>query len=250
MTTISFYNISKSFPVPKSLKRKKVLHDLTLTINKGEIFGFLGPNGAGKSTSIKLLLGLIRADKGRLQINGQTITSDPLYRQQIGYLPEAPFFYENLNAIEILYFCGRANGMSKQEINEKADGLLERLNLLHAKKTQIKTFSKGMKQRLGLAAAILHDPDIFIFDEPMSGLDPMGRHLVTDVILDLRAAGKTVFFSSHILSDVEKLCNRISILNHGHLIYCGPTEIFITKNSSLEESFMNCITYDNRKNHA
>jgi len=246
MDSIKFESISKSFSL--GLKRRKVLHELSVEIKEGEVFGFLGPNGAGKSTAIKLLLGFIRPDSGIIKIKNCVAGNDK-YLDHIGYLPETPCFYENLTAREILSFSGKASGMKGHEIKEKSDEILKRLNLLHAAKSQIKTFSKGMKQRLGLAVAILHDPEIFIFDEPMSGLDPMGRHLITDVILELRQRGKTVFFSSHILSDVEKLCDRISILNEGNLLFSGLIEGVKQYGSTLEESFIHIVEEDNRRRH-
>lgn len=244
MTYISFKNVSKSFP--EGLKKKTVLQNLSLDVEKGEVFGFLGPNGAGKSTAIKLLIGFIKADNGYIKVNDYLVGKEPSYLRYIGYLPETPCFYENLTAMETLSFCGKSHGMTGPDVKDKSCKILERLNLSHAAKSRIKTFSKGMKQRLGLAAAILHDPEIFILDEPMSGLDPMGRHLVTDVILELREKGKTVFFSSHILSDVEKLCDRISILNNGHLLFAGIIADLIQEGKTLEDSFINFIQQDNR----
>lgn len=241
MTAILLKNIIKSFP--DGLKRKIVLENLSLEITKGEVFGFLGPNGAGKSTAIKVLLGFIKPDSGLIKVNDKASN----YLNYIGYLPETPYFYENLTAMETLNFCGKASGMTGPDVKSSSEEILERLNLSHAAKSKIKTFSKGMKQRLGLAAAILHDPEIFILDEPMSGLDPMGRHLVTDVILELGKKGKTVFFSSHILSDVEKLCDRISVLNNGHLLFSGVINDFIQDGKDLEESFITFIQEDNRR---
>lgn len=238
MTIISFSNISKSFP--HGFKRQLALKNLSLKINQGEVFGFLGPNGAGKSTSIKLLLNFIRPDSGKILIKNFIVGKDP-FQNLIGYLPETPCFYENLSALETLAFCGKASNMEKKIYEVRSWEVLKKLNLEHAAKWQIKTFSKGMKQRLGIAAALLHDPDIFIFDEPMSGLDPIGRHLITDVILELKNNKKTVFFSTHILSDVERLCDRIGILNKGRLLFSGDIAQILNHGSTLEDAFVQLI---------
>lgn len=243
MTAITFDNVSKSFRI--GLKTDTVLHDLSLSVQTGEIFGFLGPNGAGKSTSIKLLLNFIRPDKGHILVDDRIVGRDS-FQDRIGYLPEMPSFYENLTGMELLRFGGRTHGMAGATIESQGRQILERLNLGHAAHHRIKTYSKGMKQRLGLALALVHDPSIYILDEPMSGLDPMGRRLITDVILELRDKGKTVFFSSHILSDIERMCDRIGILNKGRLLYCGGVDDFAVSNgNSMEDGFVRLISRDN-----
>lgn len=246
MTAIHFDSVSKSFRT--GLKKATVLQDITMSIERGEIFGFLGPNGAGKSTSIKILLNFIRPDHGSIQVNGLTVGKD-CFQKYIGYLPETPCFYENLTGLETLWFAAKTSGVSTQQIRKLSTEVLERLNLRHAGNNKIKTYSKGMKQRLGLAMALIHDPDIFILDEPMSGLDPMGRRLISDVILELRQKGKTVFFSSHILSDIERLCNRIGILNRGKLLYCGRVEDIMREHSDMEDAFVKFIEKDERDSH-
>jgi ABC-2 type transport system ATP-binding protein len=244
MAAIQFQNVTKTFS--NGLKKRAALNDLTLSINHGEVFGFLGPNGAGKSTTIKLLLNFIRPDVGEIRVKDSLVGRDR-YLDCIGYLPEVPCFYENLTAVEILNFSGRVSGIPKHDLEHKAHDILKRLRLDHAKTWQIRTYSKGMKQRLGFAVALIHDPEIFILDEPMSGLDPMGRHLITDVILELKEKGKTVFFSSHILSDVEKLCNRIAILNKGNQLFAGEIgNVLDQYGSDLEEAFMKIVRMDDR----
>lgn len=238
MTIINFSDISKSFP--HGFKRQLVLKNLSLKINQGEVFGFLGPNGAGKSTSIKLLLNFIKPDCGKILVKNFLVGKDP-FHNLIGYLPETPCFYENLSALETLTFCGSASNIDKKTCADRSWDVLKKLNLEQAAKWQIKTFSKGMKQRLGIAAALLHDPDIFIFDEPMSGLDPIGRHLITDVILELKDNKKTVFFSTHILSDVERLCDRIGVLDKGRLLFSGDITQILNHGSTLEDSFVQLI---------
>ena len=241
---IHIANLSKYYK--KGLKAKKrVIEDLNLEIKKGEVFGFLGPNGAGKSTVIKILLDFIRPDSGSVTIKELPV-NEPMVRKFIGYLPENPFFYDHLTAEETLKFGGKAANMEKGVLEERIDQLLTRLNLFHVKKQPIRTYSKGMVQRLGLALALIHEPEICILDEPMSGLDPLGRRLVADLILDMRKMGKTVFFSSHILSDIESLCDRIGILNEGKLLFCGPLEDFVEESKGLEAAFIKIIETDRK----
>ncbi len=243
MIAIEFSNTWKSFKI--GLKRTTVLHGITFNVEQGSVFGFLGPNGAGKSTSIKLLLNFIRPDKGAITINGLD-TSKARFQHLIGYLPETPCFFENLTGLETLRFAGKACGMDGAQVEQSASDVLERLKLSHAGNSPIRTYSKGMKQRIGLAAALIHAPDIYILDEPMSGLDPMGRRLIIDVILELRDKGKTVFFSSHILSDIERVCDRIGILNKGRLLFCGSVDGVMADHKSMESAFIHYIEGDER----
>lgn len=241
---IRIANLSKHYK--KGLKVKKLAVDnLNLEIKEGEVFGFLGPNGAGKSTVIKMLLDFIRPDSGNVTIKDRPV-NEPMARKYIGYLPENPFFYDHLTAEEILKFGGKAANMEKGTLEERIDQLLTRLKLSHVKKQPIRTYSKGMVQRIGLALALIHDPEICILDEPMSGLDPLGRRLVADLILDMRKMGKTVFFSSHILSDIESLCDRIGILNDGKLLFCGPLQDFVEESKGLEEAFIKLVETNNK----
>lgn len=248
MTAIDFKNVSKSFKTGFKRKRIPVLHGLTLQVQKGEIFGFLGPNGAGKSTSIKLLHNFIRPDQGRIKVCGAD-TRRERFQHHIGYLPETPCFYENLTGSETLWFGGRASGMAKEKVVERTLQVLERLNLSHAGNNAVRTYSKGMKQRLGLAMALIHDPVIYVLDEPMSGLDPMGRRLVADVILELKDKGKTVFFSSHILSDIERLCDRIGIIHKGRLLYCGQVAALMKEHTLMEDAFISFIKAGEKRAH-
>lgn len=213
MKAIEINGLSKTFR-DKRFRSVQALSDLSLEIEFGEVFGFLGPNGAGKSTTIKCLLGLIRPTSGQVLIAGKP-SHNPESRCRVGYLPENPAFYDFLNAIEYLKFTGRAHGMAGNLLHDRIDEVLHKLEIWDARKRAIRTYSKGMVQRLGLAQTLLHDPDIFILDEPMSGLDPLGRALVKAIILDLKSRGKTVFFSTHISPDVEKVCDRVGIINKG-----------------------------------
>jgi len=236
MIPISFKNLQKSFKYGFN-KRQNVLKSISLDIKEGEVFGFLGPNGAGKSTAINITLGFIKADDGEVLINGIS-SRDPASRKLLGYLPEHPNFSEYLTASELLEFSGLASGVDSREIGKRLDAILKRMELLPFKHRLAKTFSKGMKQRIGLAIALIGNPPILILDEPMSGLDPMGRKLVTDLIFELKGEGKTVFFSTHILNDVETLCDRIAVLHEGNILFCGATPDLISNSLNLEDAFI------------
>jgi len=203
----------------KGLKKKNVhaLTDLSLQISSGEIFGFLGPNGAGKSTTIKTIMWQIIATSGSAHILGLPV-SDYAARSNIGYLPENPAFYDFMTAREYLRFVGRAFAMDDAAITSESEKVLSLLDLTESADRPIRGYSKGMVQRVGLAQALLHDPQIYILDEPMSGLDPLGRALVKNIIKDLKNRGKTVFFSTHITSDVEVVCDRVGVIVKGRLL--------------------------------
>jgi ABC-2 type transport system ATP-binding protein len=227
----------------KGLRQRKVLalDNLSLTVNQGEIFGFLGPNGAGKSTAIKLLCDLIRPSRGRAAILGQDVR-EPAARRHIGYLPENPSYFGFLTAWELLDFHGKMHGMNGGLIRERGEELLAMLKLSDAAHRQVRTYSKGMVQRVGIAAALIHDPRILIFDEPMSGLDPPGRKLVADLMLDIRDRGKAVFFSTHILHDVEVICERIGIITKGKLRFIGTLPDVISESFSSYEVSMRRVS--------
>jgi len=202
---------------------------LDLTVRRGEIFGLLGPNGAGKTTTLKLMLGLLRPDRGRVTLLGRSL-GDPQARARIGFLPENPYFYDYLTAEEFLDFYGRLRGLPAAERRARVRAALERVGLAGRSRVALRKYSKGMTQRLGLAQAIQHDPELVILDEPMSGLDPVGRREVRDVILSLRREGRTVFFSSHILQDAEMLCDRAVILQHGRVRWSGDVRALVGSN--------------------
>lgn len=212
---ISIQNLSKVYKGKKGIK-VEALKDLCLDIMPGEVFGFLGPNGAGKSTTIKVLVGLIKATAGAATICGISV-NNPAARRSIGYLPENPALYDSLTGEEYLHFVARTFGMQTSAISSEVDKALVLLDLIHSMKRPIRSYSKGMVQRLGLAQTIVHCPDVYILDEPMSGLDPVGRAQVKDLIRALKEAGKTVFFSTHITSDIEALCDRVGVLVNGKL---------------------------------
>lgn len=219
---VEINDMTKDYDVGFWRKRKvRALDGLSLTVNQGEIFGFLGANGAGKTTTLKLLMRLIFPTGGGARILGCDI-ADVSMHNQIGYLPENPYFYDYLTGREFLEYCGQLFGYDKKERSKRAGDLLTRVRLDEKRwDTQLRKFSKGMLQRVGLAQALVNDPRVVFLDEPMSGLDPVGRREVRDLIAGLRQEGKTVFMCSHILSDIEVLCDRVAILKRGQLAQIG-----------------------------
>jgi len=221
MVAIETDRLTKDYPVGFWRKRfVRALDGLTLEVARGEVFGFLGPNGAGKTTTLKLLMDLIRPTSGRALILGRP-AGDLEVRRRIGFLPEHPYFYDHLTAEELLEYFGGLFGMPGPERRSRAAAMLDRVGLFGERRMQLRKYSKGMVQRVGLAQALLNDPDVVFLDEPMSGLDPLGRRDVRRLILELRDRGCTVFFSSHILADAESLCSRVAIVAGGKLAAAG-----------------------------
>ncbi len=217
MAAIETLGLEKRYPVGFWRQREKVaLRPLTLTVERGEVFGYLGPNGAGKTTTLKLLLGLVFPTAGSARLLGQPF-DDPQVKARLGFLPEQPYFYDQLTAAELLEYYAQLSGVAARARRRRVDEMLARVGLAEAARTQLRKFSKGMLQRVGIAQAIIHDPELVFLDEPMSGLDPIGRREVRDLIQALKDAGKTVFFSTHILSDAEALCDRVGVLHEGEL---------------------------------
>ena len=235
---IQIDSLTKDYPFGfLHLKTKRSLEGLTMRVEEGEVFGFLGPNGAGKSTTIKLLVGLIFPTAGTAHILGKPI-SDIAMHQDIGYLPEQPYFYDYLTAAELLDYFARFHNLKAADRRERVARMLKKVGLETARKIQLRKYSKGMLQRVGLAQAILHDPRVVILDEPMSGLDPLGRREVRDIILELKREGRTVLFSTHILSDAEMLCDRVGVIVGGKLRGVGaPDEIVGIKSQGMEILF-------------
>jgi ABC-2 type transport system ATP-binding protein len=216
--------LEKTYSVGFWRKRPKcALHPLHLTVEDGEIFGFLGPNGAGKTTTLKLLMGLVFPTAGSARILGREWT-DPSVKAQIGFLPEQPYFYDYLTAHELLEYYGQLSGVPAKQRKQRVEQVLQQVGLRDVHGVQLRKFSKGMLQRVGIGQAILHDPKLVFFDEPMSGLDPMGRREVRDLMEQLKHEGKTVFFSTHIPSDAEALCDRVAIIHKGELRGIGAVE--------------------------
>jgi ABC-2 type transport system ATP-binding protein len=217
MLAIQIQGLSKAYPVGFWKKQlRPALTGLNLSVEHGETFGFLGPNGAGKTTTLKLLMGIIFPTSGSAQILGRDI-NDPENKSKIGFLPEQPYFYDYLSAPELLDYYAGLSGVSSADRAKRIPELLERVGLRDAGSKHLRTFSKGMLQRVGIAQAIVHDPEVIFLDEPMSGLDPLGRYEVRELIQELKDAGKTIFFSTHILSDAEALCDRVAVIHKGAL---------------------------------
>ena len=221
MNAIEILGLEKTYSVGFWRKRPKcALRPLHLNVEEGEIFGFLGPNGAGKTTTLKMLMGLVFPTGGAARILGMDI-NDSTVKAQIGFLPEQPYFYDYLTARELLEYYGRLSGVVGKDLSPRVEKVLGRVGLPDVGGVQLRKFSKGMLQRVGIAQAILHEPKVVFFDEPMSGLDPMGRREVRDLMEQLKAEGKTVFFSTHILSDAEALCDRVAVIHLGELRAVG-----------------------------
>jgi len=224
MPAIEILGLEKTYSAGFWRKRpKRALYPLQLTVEDGEIFGFLGPNGAGKTTTLKLLMGLVFPTSGSARILGRDWTH-PSVKAQIGFLPEQPYFYDYLTAHELLEYYGQLSGVPAKHRKQRLEQVLQQVGLRDVGGVQLRKFSKGMLQRVGIGQAILHDPKLVFFDEPMSGLDPMGRREVRDLMEQLKHEGKTVFFSTHILSDAEALCDRVAIIHKGELRGVGAVE--------------------------
>jgi ABC-2 type transport system ATP-binding protein len=215
MNAIETKDLVKTYRGKKGA-RVEALKGVNLVVERGEVFGFLGPNGAGKSTTIKTLMGLLSPSGGSARIMGIVVQSH-LARRQVGYLPENPAFYDYLSAEEYLAFVGGSFGMEPGRLKERSEAVLRRLDLWEPRRRQMRGYSKGMVQRLGIAQTLLHEPELYILDEPMSGLDPVGRAEVKTLITELKQQGKSVFFSTHVTSDVEEVCDRVGIIVNGEL---------------------------------
>ena len=223
--------LSKVFRVGFWGKRVTAVEGLNLEVRPGEVFGFLGPNGAGKTTTLKILMGLIYPTSGNAWLFGRDL-GDPQTKARLGFLPESPYFYDYLTSREFLGFYGHLFGLWGAVLGKRVDELLELVGMTHAKDLQLRKFSKGMLQRVGIAQALINDPELVVLDEPMSGLDPIGRKEVRDLILRLKESGKTVLFSSHILHDAEVLCDRVAMILKGRLVACGRVNDLMDQGAS------------------
>ncbi len=225
----------------KNLKKiydgRTIVNDLSLTIKTGSVFGFLGQNGAGKTTTIKMMVGITQQDGGSITI-GRKNSSDLSMRENIGFMPEAPYFYDRLTGLEFLKFCGEL--FQKHKTDHEYLNILKELGIYDARDRAINTYSKGMKQRLGFAQVMVNDPDYIFLDEPLDGLDPLGRREIKKIILGLKKRGKTIFFNSHILYDTEEICDEIGVIHEGRLLYSGDVKEFC-KGKPLEERFVETI---------
>jgi ABC-2 type transport system ATP-binding protein len=216
----------KDFRPGFGLRKKRVLHGISFSVRQGEIFGFIGPNGAGKTTTLKVLMGLIRPSAGEASILGHDVR-ETAFRRHVGFLPENPWFYDFLTGREFLRFYARVSGVARGSREARIRELLAKVGLADAADQRLRTYSKGMLQRVGIAQALVHDPGVVFLDEPMSGLDPIGRKEIRDLILRLHAEGKTVFMNTHILSDVEMICHRVAIIVRGRIRYEGSIDEFL-----------------------
>jgi ABC-2 type transport system ATP-binding protein len=229
------------YPVKQRGVCKKVaLHGLDLTVNAGEVFGFLGPNGAGKTTTMNVLLGFVPPTSGAAYLFGVDVRQ-PIARQRIGFLPELTYYYKFLTAEEILRFYAKVFGIPRAEADKRIDNLIKLVELEHARKRPLKSYSKGMQQRVGLAQALINNPDLLVLDEPTSGLDPLGRMKVREIIQRLKDEGKTVFFSSHELGEVETVCDRVAIVHQGEQ---GRVNDLVREHQcDLEKIFLKIVGY-------
>jgi ABC-2 type transport system ATP-binding protein len=244
MHAIEIENLSVDYRVGFLGRRTvRALDGLTLQVARGEIFGFLGPNGAGKTTTFKLLLRLLYPTTGTARILGCRL-DDLAMRRHIGYLAEQPYFYDYLTARELLVYCGKLFDLPKAEAVARANRLLTQFGLAADANKHLRKFSKGMLQRIGFAQALINDPDVLFLDEPMSGLDPLGRREVRELMQAQRAAGKTIFFSSHVLSDVEALCDRVAILKHGRLIETGKLSAILHRTTQAIDVFVRGVAVE------
>ncbi|UQA59066.1 ABC transporter ATP-binding protein [Polyangium aurulentum] len=217
---IAVRDLKKTFKLGLFGRRVDAVKGVSFEVHRGEIFGFLGPNGAGKTTTIKMLTGLIKPTGGEARLFGERVPS-PSARRRLGFLPENPYVYPYLTPREFVELCGRLSGLKGRALGDRTRAMLDKVGILYAADRPVRRLSKGMLQRTGLAAALVADPELLVLDEPMSGLDPVGRKEVRDLILEERAAGRTIFFSTHILSDVEAMCDRVAILREGQVVVSG-----------------------------
>lgn len=220
--------------VSKTIGTKEILHNISFSIARGEVFGFIGPNGAGKTTTLKTILGILTPTEGEVKIFGRTPT-DRDVQKRIGFMPENTYLYKYLTGDEFLNFCGGFYRMNSGLLQKRKEDLLERVGLTEFQHARLSTYSKGMLQRIGIAQALLHDPDIIFLDEPMSGLDPLGRKMIKDLLFSLKQEKKTVFFNSHILSDVEVICDRFAIITRGKIV---AEESIHSLSGTLEDFFL------------
>jgi ABC-2 type transport system ATP-binding protein len=227
-------NLQKVYRPPFARVGKTALHGLTIDVKRGEIFGLVGPNGSGKTTTLKVLLGLIKPTAGKLEIFGRG-PRDVAVKKRIGFLPDGPYFYDHLNSYEVLDFYGKLFGYTREEREAQQEKLLDMVGLNPAdRQRQIRTYSKGMMQRVGLAQALINDPEFLFLDEPTTGLDPIGARQMKDAILNVRDQGKTVLLCSHLLADVQAICDRVAILSEGKLVKFGTVQELVGPSQSFE----------------
>uniref|UniRef100_A0A7C4GGH4 ABC transporter ATP-binding protein n=1 Tax=candidate division WOR-3 bacterium TaxID=2052148 RepID=A0A7C4GGH4_UNCW3 len=243
---VEIVRLSKSYRTGFRMKRTEALVDLSLTVNRGEVFGFLGPNGAGKTTTIKILMGLTSPGGGTARLLGRP-PSDYRVRAKVGFLPESPYFYEYLTATEFLVMAAQLSGVPGSDVPSRVREMLRLVRMDHAAGKQMRQLSRGMLQRIGVAQALIHDPELVVLDEPMGGLDPVGRREFRDIMADLRDRGKTVFFSTHILADVEIVCDRVGIISAGRMVQLGRLDEILSEEVDAIEVTVAGVTGRYRK---
>lgn len=248
---ILFQNVGKIYAKELFRRRRPALRDVSFTLDKGQTLGLIGANGAGKSTSIRLIMDFIRPNTGTVQVFGRP-ASDLRHRGRIGYLPETAFFPQSLTVLDLIRFTCTTCGMDGSTARSRSENLLQELGLWEARKKRLDTYSKGMQQRANFVLALLNDPELLILDEPMSGLDPLGREQVIALIERLKDEGKTILFCSHILDDVDRLVDRLLVLDHGRALFHGPPVEFLAKEQadSIENAFIACIKRHREEEHA
>ena len=234
MAVIRVEGLRKTYRAGFLGRRVPALRGVSFAVPEGEIYGFLGANGAGKTTCLKILTGLLYPDGGEAAIFERPLGAKGV-RRRIGYLPENPYFYEYLTARESLRFYGKLQGVPRREADARGSAALDRLDLAHAAGQRIREYSKGMRQRFGIAQALISNPDLLLLDEPLEGIDPRGRRMLKDLVLDLKAEGKTVLFSSHILADVEEIADRVCILHRGRVLRQGPLDEILRSRSTATD---------------
>lgn len=239
--TVEVNGVSKTFRVGFLRRKVEAVRGVSFDVYKGEIFGIVGPNGAGKTTTIKMMTGLVRPDHGSIRVQGKSVT-DVETRRTLGYLPENPYFYEHLRVEELLRFYGQLHGIDAKILKKRIPELIEKVGLSHAIDRRLSKFSKGMRQRAGLAQALINDPELVILDEPQTGLDPFGRKDVRDLIFELKQKGKTVLFSSHILPDVEAVCDRVVLIHKGQVLDVGTLDELTGKRVKAYEVIARDVT--------
>jgi len=244
---LNIEDLHKTFSLGFIPKKKKILKGISLSVNQGEIFGYLGPNGSGKTTTIKCILGLIFPDQGKIELFGHPYLSLRA-KARTGFLPENPYFYDHLTASEFLDFYSQLFSMKKKEREDKIKYLLHMVGLEQSSDLQLRKFSRGMLQRVGLAQALLNDPSLVLLDEPLGGLDPLGRKEIRDVIVKLKEEGKTVFLSSHILQDIEMICDRVAILVNGEIVNQGTLKDLISEKILFTEIELSGVEEKELKN--
>jgi ABC-2 type transport system ATP-binding protein len=230
---VQIENISKFFPVPLRRQRVQAVKNLSLVVEPGQVYGLLGPNGCGKSTTLKILLGLVTPNSGRALVFGKD-SREYRSRRDVGFLPENPYFHKFLTAAELLSFHGKICGLSGKKLVARIDELIDLVGLRDARDRRVGGFSKGMLQRIGLAQALVHDPGLVVLDEPTAGVDPAGSHQIRDLILDLKKRGKTILLTSHLLEQVQEICDRVGIMSRGEMIREGPLDDLVRVKNQTE----------------